>query len=250
MDPDANIILGATFDESMEGMIRVSVVATGIDQILTETVVPAEQRMKELTERLRSVAAPTYDDGKSEQTHAAPMVAEQAQSEQAGEAAVAQALDTVEKEMDIPAFTYSRPSEQDPDVSIAPFRPAAVSEPISEEEYEAPKAAAEEQVNAAAPFIPPVAEVPENLYRPMPSVDELPPMIQRELEALRNRESQDHQDDENRPMSLLKRLAAVGLGRRDDEHEQEAYAHHGQPQQQAAHRCSSSRWLIRPSCRQ
>ncbi len=31
VDPDANIILGATFDESMEGMIRVSVVATGID---------------------------------------------------------------------------------------------------------------------------------------------------------------------------------------------------------------------------
>ena len=34
VDPDANIILGATFDESLEGMIRVSVVATGIDQAL------------------------------------------------------------------------------------------------------------------------------------------------------------------------------------------------------------------------
>ena len=32
VDQDANIILGATFDESLEGIIRVSVVATGIDQ--------------------------------------------------------------------------------------------------------------------------------------------------------------------------------------------------------------------------
>src|SRR5947209_16414166 len=31
VDQDANIILGATFDESLEGIIRVSVVATGID---------------------------------------------------------------------------------------------------------------------------------------------------------------------------------------------------------------------------
>ena len=32
VDPDANIILGATFDETLDGIIRVSVVATGIDQ--------------------------------------------------------------------------------------------------------------------------------------------------------------------------------------------------------------------------
>jgi cell division protein FtsZ len=30
-DPDANIIVGATFDDSLEGVVRVSVVATGID---------------------------------------------------------------------------------------------------------------------------------------------------------------------------------------------------------------------------
>ena len=32
VDQDANIIVGATFDESLDGIIRVSVVATGIDQ--------------------------------------------------------------------------------------------------------------------------------------------------------------------------------------------------------------------------
>src|SRR5690606_27762243 len=34
VDPDANIILGATFDEALEGIIRVSVVATGIDRAM------------------------------------------------------------------------------------------------------------------------------------------------------------------------------------------------------------------------
>jgi cell division protein FtsZ len=36
VDPDANIILGATFDEELEGLIRVSVVATGIDKSAAE----------------------------------------------------------------------------------------------------------------------------------------------------------------------------------------------------------------------
>ena len=32
-DPDANIIVGATFDASLDGVVRVSVVATGIDNL-------------------------------------------------------------------------------------------------------------------------------------------------------------------------------------------------------------------------
>jgi cell division protein FtsZ len=37
VDPEANIILGATFDESLEGTMRVSVVATGLAQEVTES---------------------------------------------------------------------------------------------------------------------------------------------------------------------------------------------------------------------
>lgn len=36
VDPEANIIFGSTFDEKMEGVIRVSVVATGIDAEVTQ----------------------------------------------------------------------------------------------------------------------------------------------------------------------------------------------------------------------
>src|SRR3954470_14624025 len=59
VDQDANIILGATFDESLEGIIRVSVVATGIDQALI-TAAPeltaTEQKIAEVAERLRAEA--------------------------------------------------------------------------------------------------------------------------------------------------------------------------------------------------
>src|SRR5438128_1424796 len=37
VDQDANIIVGATFDESLEGIVRVSVVATGIDNLDCQT---------------------------------------------------------------------------------------------------------------------------------------------------------------------------------------------------------------------
>ncbi len=40
VDPDANIILGATFDKELDGVIRVSVVATGIEEIEHENVTP------------------------------------------------------------------------------------------------------------------------------------------------------------------------------------------------------------------
>ena len=56
VDQDANIIVGATFDESLDGMIRVSVVATGIDQALAQrpTVPAADTRMAEVAQRMRA----------------------------------------------------------------------------------------------------------------------------------------------------------------------------------------------------
>jgi cell division protein FtsZ len=54
-DPDANIIVGATFDESLEGIVRVSVVATGIDNLgQPQRTQPAESPLTELAGRLRN----------------------------------------------------------------------------------------------------------------------------------------------------------------------------------------------------
>ena len=44
VDPEANIILGATFDESLEGIMRVSVVATGLAAELIKGAQPEEER--------------------------------------------------------------------------------------------------------------------------------------------------------------------------------------------------------------
>ena len=56
VDQDANIIVGATFDESLEGIIRVSVVATGIDQASLVAAGDAYRRRgsRELTQKLRA----------------------------------------------------------------------------------------------------------------------------------------------------------------------------------------------------
>lgn len=233
VDDDANIILGATFDENMEGMIRVSVVSTGIDQVIHEQVTPADQRMKQLADRLRSVSS---EPAQLENAPVAPAVAEAVQPAPVVDPQtfepVAEQLEAIEKEIDLPSMQFTGHAEHDPEVSIAPFTPEVACEPMTPEEMEEPAPVADEPaIVANQPFIPPAAEMPENLNRPMPKVDDLPPMIQRELAALRNQEEAQGQvqDDEQRPMSLLKRLAAVGLGRREDGHE-----HEGMPGQAPA----------------
>jgi len=55
VDEDANIIVGATFDETLEGVVRVSVVATGIDNLgATRQTQPAAGSLIELAGRLRN----------------------------------------------------------------------------------------------------------------------------------------------------------------------------------------------------
>jgi cell division protein FtsZ len=44
VDTDANIIVGSTLDDSMQGMMRVSVVATGIDAVDVHTEIPVPRR--------------------------------------------------------------------------------------------------------------------------------------------------------------------------------------------------------------
>ena len=52
-DPDANIIVGATFDASLDGVVRVSVVATGIDNLgSAREKQPAEGSLTDLAGRL------------------------------------------------------------------------------------------------------------------------------------------------------------------------------------------------------
>jgi len=59
VDPDANIIVGSTLDPTMEGKMRVSVVATGIDAAISRADVPLPRR---------SMAQPLRDRVSAEET--------------------------------------------------------------------------------------------------------------------------------------------------------------------------------------
>ena len=62
VDQDANIIVGATFDENLEGSVRVSVVATGIDNLgLAPQTQPAQGALAELAGKLRNENRRTAD---------------------------------------------------------------------------------------------------------------------------------------------------------------------------------------------
>ena len=90
VDQDANIIVGATFDESLEGIIRVSVVATGIDHAnAPRQQQPAESALKELAGKVRSDSRRTAD---RIERSPAPATASAASVESAAHAAVAAAI--------------------------------------------------------------------------------------------------------------------------------------------------------------
>jgi len=191
VDQDANIIVGATFDESLDGMIRVSVVATGIDQVFAQRpgTSAVDSRVADMAQRLR--AEKQRDAERVErQEPARPAVAAaatvNASIESAAKAAIAAAVEDV----------TIRPLAPKPSLFIDP----AANEPEDEQ---------------PAAFIPPQPErIPLRAPR-MPRIDELPLPAQNEIRARRGELADDHHP-EKRHRSLLQRLASVGLGRRED----------------------------------
>jgi cell division protein FtsZ len=186
VDPDANIIVGATFDETLEGIIRVSVVATGIDHTgVLHAAQPAESALKELASKARGDARRIAERIERAQPATAA-------SFESAHAAVAAAI--------LP------PSAMD-EVSIRPM-------PIKPSLFEpAPLEVAEQPVPKT--FIPPAPDRTVVRTPRMPRIDELPLPAQNEIRAQRGELGDDH--PEKRRMSLMQRLASVGIGRRGEE---------------------------------
>jgi cell division protein FtsZ len=186
VDPDANIIVGATFDETLDGIIRVSVVATGIDHIgLARQAQPAESALKELASKVRVETRRVAERIERSQPATAA-------SFEAAHAAVAAAiLPTASDEVSI------RPMPMKPSL----FEPAQMDMPPAE-------------VAAAKTFIPPAPDRTVARTPRMPRIDELPLPAQNEIKAQRGELGDDH--PEKRRMGLLQRLASVGIGRREE----------------------------------
>ena len=207
VDQDANIIVGATFDESLEGIIRVSVVATGIDQAALRPITAPEARIAELTQKLRA------DPIRDEQQRPAADRGERKENRTLGFAASAnsttspqssaEAIETAAK-----AAVARAVLPMMEDVTIRPIPPKPSLFP------EQPAVAASGEPSAPRAFIPPAPERAPVKPRRMPEIDELPRPAQAELRAQRG-EQVDAEHGEKRKGGLLRRLAAVGLGRRE-----------------------------------
>ena len=73
VDQDANIIVGATFDESLDGIIRVSVVATGIEQaLIARNATPPAVTATAIGSRRRSGKSSGRPDGPAARRQCAP----------------------------------------------------------------------------------------------------------------------------------------------------------------------------------
>jgi cell division protein FtsZ len=241
VDNDANIIVGATFDESLDGIVRVSVVATGIDVDLSARhpantrqpiaqaavsapvqaaapspapqAVAAASRLAELTQSLRA-----SNQRMTERAEQRTVTNDQAHR------AVAQALAApAEAAMPVaaaPAELAAPPRPQVTaieDVTIRPMPPKPTLFVESFEEYGEQLPASTPVAAPEAPFIPPQAERPAVRAPRMPRIDELPIPAQNQIRARQSEGAEAAAGADKPKVSLLQRLASVGLGRREEE---------------------------------
>ncbi|WP_095086956.1 cell division protein FtsZ [Mesorhizobium sophorae] len=198
VDQDANIILGATFDEELEGVIRVSVVATGIDKSAAEiAAAPISIRTAPQKPVSRPAVAavesrPTPVQQAAYEPRAVDPVAEAIQLAEANAAAMAQA-----RPAPVAHTEDFRPQSKIFQAPPAQPMPQPVAQPAPQPREmlrEAPQ---------------PVAMAPQR----MPRVEDFPPVVKAEVDA-KNRPA-DHENSSG-PMGLLKRLTN-GLTRREEE---------------------------------
>ncbi len=123
VDPDANIIVGSTLDTSMEGMIRVSVVATGIDAAKARDDAPVTRRTM-AAPLPQGVAAPAVE-AKVEQP--APALMTEAEAVNMG------LFDAVEPQASADEFASDGEDDDYADVPAPAYRPqpAVQSRPVA-----------------------------------------------------------------------------------------------------------------------
>ncbi|MGN7957261.1 cell division protein FtsZ [Agrobacterium tumefaciens] len=231
VDPDANIILGATFDEALEGLIRVSVVATGIDRVAGI----GEQNIADMR-AAAAVAKPLIRP--SAAVAPAPAAVQPAAVSQAQKAVdpIAQTIRSAEAEMEreLGFAAHQQPAQDfrpqsklfasSPAEAPAALRPAQpVQQAAPASVAQAPVYHAPEQVAAQAPRMQqpqapvyqepaPVARQPEPVR--MPKVEDFPPVVKAELDHRTH--AAPAAQEERGPMGLLKRITN-SLGRREEE---------------------------------
>jgi cell division protein FtsZ len=218
VDPDANIILGATFDESLEGIIRVSVVATGIDRAMNEAAGKNFQQIAEADypsfrgrcsgagrSRLQPVDAAGTEDRRFDRSRPSawrkpngtrtrnPRSCARGWFSSTGSAG----NDSVRR-----AKSLQRRKQQ------PIIRPAPVLSGLC-------NAGLQQPVHPGAGSQQPAPVMQQQPVR-MPKVEDFPPMVKAEDRASFAAEPGSHAHEERGPMGLLKRITN-SLGRREEE---------------------------------
>ena len=191
VDTDCNIILGATYDPSLTGTLRVSVVATGTDATMVQAMEPAKPHASRTP---LSVKRHVPAEHSVVPQAAQPVVAE-VEAEEIGhqvEAAVAEAFAAHQ-----PQQAYA---DEDDGIVVEPYTPEAESVAETDE------APAMQEQPIPSVYVPSHAARPDGQRR-MPRTEELPAV------ARRSQDAQERQDAEPRnARALFKRLASnVGL---------------------------------------
>ena len=208
IDADANIILGATFDEELEGVIRVSVVATGIDKNGVENATPVEHTGLRSMASRATAQAPVSETPAAKPAEIPTAAVAQAKTAQAEElekraAAIEARAAKVAESLEI---EEPKPAVQHGGVKIEPFSPAApdFNEPSEEEQFTS--ALEDELLPASKEFVPARAEEPETTVQPprIPEVQDFPPIVQNEV-ASANGDHPSTEEDRG-PIGLLKKL--------------------------------------------
>ncbi len=180
VDPEANIILGATFDETLDGTMRVSVVATGL------SIEPDLSLLDDDVEMEGEAVSSVYGFAGSGPITPAPMA-----------------------ERPVPAV---------PPVEV-PEAPAPDSEAAETEELQPSAAEKTVEEPGDAPVAPCAPRVHTASDAPkMPEPEDFPPIAQKQI-AEHNEPSPASNEpmQKKQRKSLLERLASVGLGAKREE---------------------------------
>ena len=209
VDQDANIIVGATFDENLDGVIRVSVVATGIEQALiarNAAAPPAvvtnaaastpDTRLADLTARLRAdnqrlaeraqkleAPAPVQQAAPPPVPAAAPQQRASNSVERAALAAIAAAV--------APEVPQAQAPLQPGSYGDVTVRPIAQKPTLFPDHNEAARAEPEAQAALPETFIPQAAERPPARSPRMPKFEDLPMPAQAEIRQARGETEED-----------------------------------------------------------
>jgi len=227
VDQDANIIVGATFDESLDGIIRVSVVATGIEQALISrnaaapagtttnaaSVTAPENRLADLTAKLRADNARLAERAQKLEAHPTQQAAHTAAPQRASNSVERAALAAIAAAVapEAPQKAPLQPASYG-DVTVRPI----AQKPSLFPDHEVSRSEIHEPATPEN-FIPQAPERAPARAPRMPKFEDLPMTAQNEIRHARGEVEEQH--PQKTRMSLLQRLANVGLGRRDEETE-------------------------------